>query len=164
MIKFNQQPPSILMVCLGNICRSPLAEGIFKKVAADAGFVCKVDSAGTGGWHQGEPPHLLSQKVAWAHGITISLQKARKLTPEDLDRFDLIFCMDHQNLQDTLALSTSKSQIRKVSLLLEASYPRQNAKVPDPYYGNYSDFENVYHLLYIGCTDQVKRLLQTTSI
>jgi len=134
----------ILMVCLGNICRSPLAEGILKsKLTTDF----YVDSAGIGGWHSGEQPDQRAIKTASNKGISISNQKARKISVADFDKFDVLYAMDKENLKELLLLAPNESGKRKVKLLLNEAYPNQNDDVPDPYYGDLEDFESVFTLL-----------------
>lgn len=139
----------ILMVCLGNICRSPLAEGILKSKLPKNH---SVESAGTIAMHKGNAPDYRSIKVAKKYGIDISHQKSRPIKPEDLESFDLIFCMDKNNLQDVKSLAKNKNQLQKISLILE------DAEVPDPYWGNAADFENVYQLLDAVCEKIAKDL------
>lgn len=135
----------ILMVCLGNICRSPLAEGILNNKLRSSGYEAFVDSAGTGGWHAGESPDKRSIKVANDRGIDISQQRARKVKKEDLNSFDLIFAMDQNNLSDLLQIA-EKDQQFKIHLYLEfAGFGKKD--VPDPWYGNESDFIHVFDLL-----------------
>lgn len=139
----------VLMVCLGNICRSPLAEGIFRHLANAKDFT--VASAGTANYHTGAQPDSRSIEVARKNGIDISNQKARQLTAQDLDDFDYIFVMDEQNLINALSLCTSETQRQKISLLTQAS--GVNAEnVPDPYYGDEKDFEYVFDLVYTCCS------------
>lgn len=146
------------MVCLGNICRSPLAEGILRsKLESHFGSSLFIDSAGTGGWHAGEPPDRRSTAVAQQYGIDISNQRARKLIKEDLDRFDLIFAMDQTNLSDILAMAEPE-QFNKVHLFLE--YAGLGKKdVPDPWFGGPSDFESVFRLLTEACESATAKLL-----
>jgi protein-tyrosine phosphatase len=132
----------ILMVCLGNICRSPLAEGILR---AKLSSQHEVDSAGTAAYHVGNPPDHRSIAVAQQRGIDISHLKARKFHESDFDTFDFIFVMDQNNFTDILQMAASASQREKVQLL------RVNAEVPDPYYGDSSDFEYVYDLIDAAC-------------
>lgn len=139
------------MVCLGNICRSPLAEGILQQEAAARGLTWHVDSAGTGSWHAGNPPHPRSVEVAQKQGINISQQRARQLLATDLDDFDLILTMDAQNYQDTLRLSTTEEQRQKIKLMTAFAFPNQNKAVPDPYYGTIKNYEEVFSLLKISC-------------
>jgi len=139
----------LLMVCLGNICRSPLAEGILKdKLSKEF----TVDSAGTIAMHLGEHPDYRSVAVAKEHGLDISSQKSRPITASDLDTFDKIYCMDMNNLEDVIALSKTDEQRRKISLLLKSAGHQTSVEVPDPYYGGMDGFENVYQLLDEACT------------
>ncbi|MGB0254802.1 MAG: low molecular weight protein-tyrosine-phosphatase [Flavobacteriaceae bacterium] len=138
----------VLMVCLGNICRSPLAEGIFRHLADPKNFV--VDSAGTANYHEGASPDSRSIAVAAKNGIDISNQKARQLTAGDLDDFDYILVMDEQNLVNALSLCTTEAQRQKISLLTKASGVYAE-NVPDPYYGDEKDFEYVFDLVYTCC-------------
>ena len=137
------------MVCLGNICRSPLAEGILKsKVDNDLVYV---DSAGTGGWHIGELPDARSIDVARLNGLDISDQKCRKFIEQDFDDFDWIYVMDKSNLRDVLALSDSSVKQSKVIMILNELEPGSNQEVPDPYYGGSNGFQHVYGLLDDAC-------------
>ena len=138
----------VLMVCLGNICRSPLAEGILKsKVNPDSVLV---ESAGTGGYHIGNPPDTRSINVAQKHGLNISHQRCRKFIKSDFDEFDLIYVMDANNYSDILALASNQTHADKVNLLLEAAGMNQS-EVPDPYYGGTDGFEKVYQLIDSAC-------------
>ncbi len=145
----------VLMVCLGNICRSPLAEGILQsKVDPTLVFV---DSAGTGGYHVGERPDERSIEVAAKYGLSIGHQKCRKLTSSDLDTFDLIYVMDQSNYRNTIALAKNQRQRAKVRLLLNEISVETN-EVPDPYYGGQDGFEQVYRLIDAACETIAKRL------
>lgn len=139
----------ILMVCLGNICRSPLAEGILKSKLPE-NFI--VESAGTIDMHEGNSPDARSIEVSKKHGIDISHQKSRPIKPEDLENFDAVFCMDKNNLEDVKSLAKNEAQKTKISLILD------DAEVPDPYWGNAADFENVYQLLDAVCEKIAKDL------
>ena len=143
-------PVKILMVCLGNICRSPLAEGILRS-KLDSNFI--IDSAGTGGWHAGESPDQRSIETAKQNNIDISNQKARKFSIADFDLFDYIYVMDQSNYKDVINLAPNKVSKAKVTLILGDS-----KEVPDPYYGGQEGFENVYYLLDQACEEIAKNL------
>lgn len=142
----------ILMVCLGNICRSPLAEGILQSKIDHLKLNWEVDSCGTSGYHNGELPDKRSIEVAKNHNIDITNQRSRKLLQADLDNFDLIIAMDSSNYADILRLSTSDEQSSKVKLLLNFLYKGENRAVPDPYYEG--GFESVFHMIDLAC-DQI---------
>jgi protein-tyrosine phosphatase len=145
----------VLMVCLGNICRSPLAEGILQnKVNPNNVFV---DSAGTGGYHIGNEPDHRSINVATKYGIDISKQRCRKFKVEDFDEFDMIYVMDKSNYNDVIALSRSNSDKNKVQLLLSES-DLEILEVPDPYYDEQDGFEYVYHLIDKACEEIAMKL------
>jgi len=131
---------SILFVCLGNICRSPLAEGAFRAEAARLGLDVEVDSAGTGGWHQGDPPDSRAVAAARRGGVDISGQRARKVTRADFDRFDHMFALDSENLADLESLRPAGSRAQ-ISLLLDSVPGREGQGVADPYYGGDSHFD-----------------------
>ena len=137
------KPTSYLFVCLGNICRSPLAEAAMRDAAARAGLAVEVDSAGTGGWHIGHAPDKRSIAEAARHGIDISGYKARQVGPGDLRRFDHILALDPENLRDLRGIAPSNSTAR-VSLLMDHVPGRGGQGVPDPYYGEARDFEAVW--------------------
>ena len=138
----------ILMVCLGNICRSPMAEGILR---AKVGDQVLVDSAGTGGWHSGEAPDRRAQACLRAHGQDIAGLRARQFGIEDFDRFDHIFVMDRQNYSDVISMARDEGDMKKVQMILEKTHPGEQKPVPDPYYGGDQGFENVYYLLDEAC-------------
>lgn len=142
---------NILMVCLGNICRSPLAEGIMKEKLKAYGLKGIVDSAGTSSYHSGEKPDSRSIEIALRNGIDISGQKARGFAPEDFDNFDIIFAMDRENYRNLLEMARNQTHRQKVELILNRVEPEKNLEVPDPYYGNLADFEKVYNLLNKSC-------------
>ena len=145
----------VLMVCLGNICRSPLAEGILQsKVDADAVFV---DSAGTAGYHVGNPPDKRSISVARKYGLNISNQKCRKFSKEDFSKFDHIYVMDRSNFSDVASLAENKEEASKVKLLL-SEVELGIREVPDPYYGGNDGFENVYQMIDSACEAIAKKL------
>ncbi len=137
----------ILVVCLGNICRSPLAEAILQHKAKAAGLNCTVDSAGTNGYHVGEAPHHLSQKVAKQHGLDLSCQVARKFVAKDLDEFDLVLAMANDVLADMKRIAGSRVQPPQVKLFLDELLPGQHADVPDPWYGDEDGYHEVYELI-----------------
>lgn len=144
------------MVCLGNICRSPLAEGILKS-KVDAAKVL-VESAGTGGWHIGQPPDDRSIEVARKYGIDITDQRGRKFSTYDFEAYDHIFVMDYENYKDVIQLAASEAEIQKVKLLLDELFPGENVDVPDPYFGGKEGFENVFHLIEEACEKIASRL------
>jgi len=146
----------VLMVCLGNICRSPLAEGILKSKVNTTEI--HIDSAGTGGWHIGELPDSRSIQIARIKGIDISDQACRKFIEEDFDVFDYIYVMDKSNLIDVLSMARSDEDRLKVKLILEEISPGQSMEVPDPYYGGGNGFEKVYEMLDAACDKIVNKL------
>jgi protein-tyrosine phosphatase len=135
----------ILMVCLGNICRSPLAEGILKSKLNSKHFI--VDSAGTGHWHVGDPPDRRSIKVAKKYGIDISGQRGRQFSSKDFNDFDIIYVMDNENKRNVLELAPNENAKEKVKLILNELFENENVDVPDPYHGGDNDFEHVFKLL-----------------
>ena len=135
------------MVCLGNICRSPLAEGILKHKAKQAGLNWEVDSAGTNNYHIGEPPHQLSQKVAKLNGVNICDQRARRFVKEDFDRYDKIYAMADDVLDDIKRIAREKYDPAKIDFFLNELYPGQNQCVPDPWYGTEPGYHEVYKLI-----------------
>ncbi len=144
----SEQPPiSVLFVCLGNICRSPLAEGVFRAVVDERGEGGRytIDSAGTGGWHAGSAPDPRSIKVAQQHGIDIAGQVCRQVRDDDFSRFDLIFAMDRSNLDELRARSTADKQSR-IHLFLDYAHG-EPGEVPDPYYGGPNGFVDVYGMI-----------------
>nr|WP_298995466.1 low molecular weight protein-tyrosine-phosphatase [uncultured Polaribacter sp.] len=146
----------VLMVCLGNICRSPLAQGILEsKVNLDKVFV---DSAGTAAYHVGNLPDERSIDVARNYGINITNQRARKFTVQDFDEFDYIYAMDTSNYQNILMLARGEEDENKVRLILNEIYPSENKSVPDPYYGGNQGFEKVYQMLDEACGVISKKL------
>ena len=147
----------ILMVCLGNICRSPLAEGILQSKVNTAGLDWKIDSAGTAGYHVGEPPHHLSQKVARINGVDISKQCCRQFIKEDMIEFDRIYVMDSDNYNDVRRISKELWNPEKTDLLLNELYPQQNINVPDPWYGTEDGFHKVYDMIDKACDAIIKK-------
>ena len=145
----------ILMVCLGNICRSPLAEGILKHKIREKGLDWYVDSAGTGGWHAGELPDRRSIKVAQKFGIDITDQRARQFKTADLDNFDVILAMDDANLKDLKYYAKHHEQKEKIQLIMNFARPQSDEEVPDPYYDN--RFQLVYDLLDEACDAVIEK-------
>lgn len=141
-------PVKILMVCLGNICRSPLAQGILESKVDPENVV--VDSAGTGNYHLGDPPDSRSIAIGHKYGIDISYQRCRQFTTDDFDRFDSIYVMDSSNLNNVLSLAENTAQQEKVKLLLD-EISIHTREVPDPYYGGADGFEKVYQMLDKAC-------------
>lgn len=147
----------ILMVCLGNICRSPLAEGILASKLPTSKF--SVDSAGTGSWHIGHAPDERSIAVAKKNKISISNQKGRQFSSADFDTFDYIYVMDNSNYEDVIQLAEHPEQIEKVQLILNELFPNEKVDVPDPYFGLPNGFEIVYNMLDEACEVLAKKLL-----
>jgi protein-tyrosine phosphatase len=145
----------VLMVCLGNICRSPLAEGILRSKVDPARVL--VDSSGTGGYHIGEGPDPRSIAMARKHGLDISHQRCRKFTREDFENFDFIYAMDQSNYEDIIALADSEEAVGKVKLLLE-EVEMDIEEVPDPYYGGERGFEDVFKMIEKACDAIAQRL------
>jgi protein-tyrosine phosphatase len=146
----------LLFVCLGNICRSPLAEGIMKHKIAEQGLDWEVDSAGTGGWHAGDLPDSRSIQVAKKHGIDLTYQRARKLRSIDYESFDRIYVMDSMNYQDVKRLA-NEDEYHKIELIMNEVEPHRNINVPDPYYGEGDGFENVFQMLDRACDAIIKK-------
>ena len=145
------------MVCLGNICRSPLAEGILASKLPKNKF--KVDSAGTGSWHVGHKPDDRSVAVAKKNKINISDQKGRQFSKSDFDSFDYIYVMDNSNYDDVIELAESQEHKQKVQLILDELFPNEKVDVPDPYFGLPNGFEIVYNMLDEVCDVIAKKLM-----
>lgn len=139
------------MVCLGNICRSPLAEGILQEKAFKAGLTWSIESAGTNHYHTGEPPHPLSQKVARMNGIDISHQRARRFTAADFTVYDKIYALAGDVLDEIKRIARDNFNASKVDLLLNELYPGKNMDVPDPWYGPEKGYHEVYQLIENAC-------------
>jgi len=135
------------MVCLGNICRSPLAEGILQDKIKKSGLDWVVDSAGTNGYHVGEAPHPLSQKVTLQHGIDISRQRARKFVADDFNKFDKIYAMAEDVIDEMKWIAGKKFDASKVDLLMNEVYPGKNIDVPDPWSGPESGYHHAYKMI-----------------
>jgi protein-tyrosine phosphatase len=147
----------ILMVCLGNICRSPLAEGILQHKAFEAGLQWSVESAGTNGYHTGEAPHHLSQKVAKLNGIDICQQRSRKFVREDFDMYDKIYAMASDVISDMRRIAKGKFNAGKVDLLMNELYPGRDMDVPDPWYGPEPGYHDVYKMIEKACDKIIER-------
>ena len=135
------------MVCLGNICRSPLAEGILKSKVKHI----EVDSAGTAGYHIGKQPDMRSIDIAKKHDIDLTSQRARQFSTRDFDDFDKIYVMDNDNYSKIISLARNQEDMDKVDLILNEIYPKEYKSVPDPYYGGDEGFQNIYNLLETSC-------------
>lgn len=135
----------ILMVCLGNICRSPLAEGLLKSKLNQSEFY--VDSAGTGSWHIGQQPDKRAIEVADRHYLNISEQRGRQFSVDDFERFDYIFAMDLENYKNILEMAPNNQAKQKVKMIMDVLFPDENLDVPDPYTGGIFQFEQVFDIL-----------------
>ena len=144
------------MVCLGNICRSPMAEGIMRHKLQQMGIETLIDSAGTGGWHAGESPDPRAIKAMRQHQIDIAGLVARQFQVSDFDRFDLILAMDESNHADLIQLASTAQQKDRVKLILKYTNRISGFSVPDPWYGNQDGFESVYQMLNEACDEVIK--------
>jgi protein-tyrosine phosphatase len=152
----------ILMVCLGNICRSPIADGLLRKKVKEQGLDVEVDSAGTIALHQGEAPDIRMVETARKNGTDISFLRARQFKVEDFENFDYIFSMDFSNQKNILSLARNEEDRNKVHMLLGDLTDQEEASVPDPYYGTQKDFEHVYELV-DHATDMLIEKLKITK-
>lgn len=150
--------PSILFVCLGNICRSPLAEAALRKRAVEAGVAMTIDSAGTGNWHVGRPPDPRAVALARAKGLDISTYRARQVTEADFHKFGHVFALDPQNLKDLHRIEPSR-HIAEVRLLMDLVPGRKGTAVIDPYYGDEDDFEQAWSDVDAAAAALVRRYL-----
>ena len=148
----------ILMVCLGNICRSPLAEGILKSKLPKDKFI--VESAGTADWHIGKKPDDRSIATANKNGIDISSQRGRLFKKSDFNNFDYIFVMDNSNFENVIKLAPNDMSKQKVHLILNELFPDENVDVPDPYYGLQNGFDMAFEMLNESCEILTKKLLE----
>ncbi|MEO7265947.1 MAG: low molecular weight protein-tyrosine-phosphatase [Ferruginibacter sp.] len=153
----------ILMVCLGNICRSPLAEGVLQHKAKEAGLNWTIESAGTNSYHIGEAPHELSQKVAQLNGIDISCQVARRFTKKDFEVFDKIYAMAGDVMDDIKQISGNSFDECKVTLFLNELYPGKNMDMPDPWYGTEPGYHEVFSLVEKTCEAIIVKELSTKA-
>ena len=153
--------PSVLFVCLGNICRSPSAEAVFKKKAGDMGLNIEIDSAGTGGYHKGTAPDKRAQAVGMLRGYSFKGLKCRKVVGQDFEKFDYVLGMDNQNIENLLEVCPEKFQ-HKISLLLSFAVSEEQ-EVPDPYYGGKRGFEYVLDLIEQGADGFIEHLKSTGS-
>ena len=150
----------ILMVCLGNICRSPMAEGVLRHLAHERGIEVETDSAGTGDYHVGEAPDRRAQAAMRRNGIDISDLRARQFVATDFDRFDVLLAMDADNLRNMHRLAPSPAHAAKAVLIMDHAADHPLREVPDPYYGGDEDFDDVHDMLMEACTnllDHVQR-------
>ncbi|GGD05556.1 low molecular weight protein-tyrosine-phosphatase [Hyunsoonleella pacifica] len=147
----------ILMVCLGNICRSPLAEGILRSKLPNDTFI--VDSAGTAAYHIGSKPDSRSISVAQKHNIDITHLRGRQFVKSDFEEFDLIYAMDESNYNHIVSMAKNENDLSKVKLILNEITPNENLSVPDPYYGGNQGFDNVYKMLDEACEIIVIKLI-----
>ena len=158
----SDRPIRVLFVCLGNICRSPVAEGLFQDKVTAAGLAgsVEVDSAGTGGWHVGAPPDRRMAETSAQRGTDLSRLRGRQLTAADLDHYDHVFVMDKNNLHDTLALDPSGDHGTRVRLFREFDPEPGDYQVPDPYYGGADGFDRVYDIADRTTTALLKRMAE----
>jgi|ThiBio_inoc_plan_1041526.scaffolds.fasta_scaffold01959_14 protein-tyrosine phosphatase len=153
----------ILMVCLGNICRSPLAEGILQQKAAEAGLDWKIESAGTNGYHVGEAPHRLSQKVALLNGIDISTQRARRFVAADFEQFDKIYALAGDVLSEMRSIAGTRFDSSRADLLMNELTPGANQDVPDPWYGPEPGYHEVFAMISEACDQIIARYAAQAS-
>jgi protein-tyrosine phosphatase len=151
----------ILMVCLGNICRSPLAEGILQDKAFKAGLTWSIESAGTNRYHTGDAPHPLSQKVAKLNGIDISQQRARTFTATDFALYDKIYALAGDVIDEMKRIAKNKFDLSKAELLMNEIYPGKNMDVPDPYYGPEPGYHEVYKMIDEVCNKIIEKYAPT---
>ena len=147
------------MVCLGNICRSTLAQGILENKIAQKGLDWTVDLAGTSNYHIGEPPHPRSIEIAKENGFDISHQKGRQVNSSDFEHFDILFAMDASNFNDLRRLAQNEGELKKIRLILNESTPEENRQVPDPFYGGMQGYYDVYDMLDEACEAFVNKYL-----
>jgi len=150
---------SVLFVCLGNICRSPLAEGVFHRLVSEAGLSDRfeIDSAGTGAWHVGEGADARAAMVASQHGVQLD-SRARQVTSDDLLHFDYVIAMDRENLRSLERMASETGSKAEIRLLRDYGSDESSDEVPDPYYGGSSGFETVYEIVHRSCQGLLQRL------
>lgn len=148
----------ILMVCMGNICRSPIAEGIMRDIILDNKLNAIVDSAGTIDFHKGESPDSRARKKAAQHGVNISGLIARPFQRDDFANFDLIYVMDRDNYNDIISRTSNAEEKKKVTLIMNEVFPGENVNVPDPYFGGEDGFEKVFQMLDNACQSIAKKI------
>jgi len=148
----------VLMVCLGNICRSPMAQGILEAKVKEQDLHIEVDSAGTSSYHIGQQPDKRAIAKMEEKEIDISSYRGRQITTGDFDNFDVIFVMDDYNLRDVMSLTKKEEDKKKTDMILNKVYPNQNMSIPDPYYGGEDGFENVFQLLDKACDKIIEEL------
>lgn len=141
----------VLMVCLGNICRSPMAEGVLRQLAEERGITLEVDSAGTANYHVGEAPDRRARAAMKRHGGNIEAMRGRQVSVHDFERFDLILAMDDKNEQDLLRMAPTRAARLKVHRMMEFAADHGAGEVPDPYYGPDSGFDDVHRMLVRAC-------------
>ncbi len=141
------------MVCMGNICRSPMAEGIMKQKLVEFGIDAFVDSAGTLSYHEGENPDLRAQYTMRKNAIDITQLVSRPIQQSDFEEFDKIFVMDHHNYNELVNRTNNPEQRKKITLIMNMVEGRKNHEVPDPYYGGKDGFDKVYQMLDEACTE-----------
>ena len=149
---------SILFVCLGNICRSPLAEGILRHKAEHKGLNLKIDSAGTGHWHAGENPDKRAVKIGKSQGVDISKLITRQIRSEDFDNFDLVLVADAEVYNGVLTFARNENDKKKIDFIMNALKPGLNIAVPDPYFGSMGGFEKVFDMLDMACDAILKQV------
>lgn len=156
----------VLFVCLGNICRSPLGEGIFRHLVTQAGLsdYFEIDSAGTGDWHIGSEPHADSQRVASERGVDISGQRARQIRPQDLATYDYVIAMDSKNLADIRGLDPASTATARIARMLEYAPHLDARDVPDPYFGGPEGFDVVYDMVEDACRGLLERIVAEHKI
>ncbi|MCB9184738.1 MAG: low molecular weight phosphotyrosine protein phosphatase [Flavobacteriales bacterium] len=148
----------ILLVCLGNICRSPMAEGVLRHLAEERGIAIETDSAGTGDYHVGEAPDARAQAAMLRRGLDISDLRARQFVQADFDRFDLLLAMDAENLRNMRRLAPSPEHASKAMLIMEHAPAHALREVPDPYFGGDEGFDAVYDMLTLACGNLLDRV------